>query len=169
MIRRSRLTFATDSVCASEAAHDRKNSRSSHSSTLVVFGAGFEAKQVELASEIDGHPCAKSLFEFGSSARRQPAAESSEYGFDGEEDVGILLDAECRNQIEKARYWDAIGPRERPLMADESDPLLRLGIGLEGYITEKLPLFAELDYRLPEGDSDDLQFMTLQFGALFRF
>ena len=52
---------------------------------------------------------------------------------------------------------------------DESDPLLRLGIGLEGYITEKLPLFAELDYRLPEGDSDDLQFMTLQFGALFRF
>ena len=52
---------------------------------------------------------------------------------------------------------------------DESDTIGRIGVGLEGYLTSWLPLFGELDYRIPEGDSSDLKFATLQFGALFRF
>lgn len=52
---------------------------------------------------------------------------------------------------------------------DEDDAVGRLGFGLEAYLLEKLPFFAEFDYRIPGGDSDELQYSTLQLGALFRF
>ena len=52
---------------------------------------------------------------------------------------------------------------------DESDPATRVGLGLEWYLIDILPLFAEFDYRIPSGDLDDLTYSTLQLGALFRF
>jgi len=52
---------------------------------------------------------------------------------------------------------------------DETDPAYRVGVGLEWYLIDLLPLFAEFDYRAPEGDSDDLTMSTLQLGALIRF
>jgi hypothetical protein len=52
---------------------------------------------------------------------------------------------------------------------DESDPAGRIGLGFEWYLIDLLPLFIEIDQRIPTGDSDDLQYNTIQLGAMIRF
>lgn len=52
---------------------------------------------------------------------------------------------------------------------DESEPTGRVGFGLEWYLIDLLPLFAEVDYRVPTGDIDELTYGTVQVGALLRF
>jgi opacity protein-like surface antigen len=52
---------------------------------------------------------------------------------------------------------------------DESDWGYRLGVGLDFYIVEFLPIFAEASYTWPTGDLEDLDYVTGKIGAYFRF
>lgn len=52
---------------------------------------------------------------------------------------------------------------------DTSDFSWRLGGGLDLYLIDMLPLFAEVAYTWPTDDLDDLEFWTASVGAYFRF
>lgn len=52
---------------------------------------------------------------------------------------------------------------------DASDFSWRLGGGLDLYLVDFLPLFAEVAYTWPTDKLDDLEFWTASVGAYFRF
>lgn len=52
---------------------------------------------------------------------------------------------------------------------DESEPFVRLGVGVEAYANRHFPIFVEVDRTMPTGDADDLPYWTMQIGALYRF
>ena len=52
---------------------------------------------------------------------------------------------------------------------DETSTFYRAGIGIEAYIVRWLPVFFEVDYKVPGGDLDELNYSTTQLGVLFRF
>lgn len=62
-----------------------------------------------------------------------------------------------------------LDPESATLNLDDSELLYRFAAGLEMYLTSSLPLFIEVDYSLPTGDLQDLDYGTAQAGLLFRF
>ena len=52
---------------------------------------------------------------------------------------------------------------------DESDLFWRLGLGMDVYVLEILPLFIEFDYTAATGDVDALDYLAIMVGAYFRF
>ena len=62
-----------------------------------------------------------------------------------------------------------LDPETGTLGLDDTEPLGRLGAGVEMYLTPSLPLFIEVDYTWPTGDLEDLDYGTAQAGLLIRF
>jgi hypothetical protein len=59
--------------------------------------------------------------------------------------------------------------RARGADIDDSDYLVRGGVGLDWYLLQKLGLFAELAYTDPRGDLEGLSYWTGSIGAIFKF
>ncbi|HEY8120438.1 MAG TPA: porin family protein [Myxococcota bacterium] len=53
--------------------------------------------------------------------------------------------------------------------SDESGFVARFGLGLDYYFSESWGLTGEFAYNLATGDLDDFNYMTLGWGAFFRF
>lgn len=62
-----------------------------------------------------------------------------------------------------------LDPESDTLNVDDSEPLGRLGAGLEMYLTPSLPIFIEVDYTKPTGDLEELEYAVAQAGVLVRF
>jgi len=52
---------------------------------------------------------------------------------------------------------------------DDSDLFWRLGLGMDMYLLEVLPLFVEFDYTAATGDVDALDYLAIMVGAYIRF
>jgi hypothetical protein len=107
-----------------------------------------------------------------------------ELGYEGYADFEMdVVDVEISNIIATAKFYPFTGSMQPygllgvgyqyseidDIDFDESDPAVRIGLGLEWYLIDLLPLFVEVDQRMPSGDSDDLEYNTLQLGAMIRF
>ena len=84
-------------------ADDREDSGSSHSTPFSVTGIWLETELIDLCSKMNCHPGAKSVLDIGPATCCESSSESREDGFGRKENVRILFDAECGNQIKKAR------------------------------------------------------------------
>ena len=52
---------------------------------------------------------------------------------------------------------------------DESDPVLRGGVGFDSNLTERIFLNVEAAYWIPTDDLEDFEYYTVQGGVGFRF
>jgi opacity protein-like surface antigen len=54
-------------------------------------------------------------------------------------------------------------------LADEEDFVARFGGGVDVYVTENIAITGDASYMMPTGDLEDLDFVALSLGAMWRF